>query len=379
MTNRKYDDGSQEFLDEVAFRRIHDSHRQQQQQPQYQPQQQQRFNPNYPNQPKPFNPALDRVVTTARPTTQELPEEEIKARAYAEKTYMRAPHYAPRHLSQRGLAKEWNPTVMRESANRYEIKGDMGQYLNQTGTYIQNKFGNGDNADVILSQIPAHQRNMVASKLQALQSGQSIGPNPLIAPFMQQQNNNNGYQQPQYGQPQVMQQQQPQQQLCKLMEGFAIFHPLQAQGFGSTVPLIKAVGQTTPQIFGIDFLVKGIVKAYVVQPQQTIVDLKAIQSNPAMLREFVEVQAPPMTGLGNFLVLKEAVMQQGGNGGGMGNNNNGRQLLTDARNRQQYPQVLPNYPQQNQQGRPVPQQQRQVVNPAPLFRGPPNGKRMLNG
>lgn len=368
MTNRKIDDGSQEFLDEVAFRRIHSNRRPQQ--PQYQ-QPQQRFNPNYPNQPKPFNPALDRVITTARPATQELSEEEIKARAYAEKTYMRAPHYAPRHLSQRGLVKEWNTSVMRESANRYEIKGDMGQYLNQTGNYIQNKFGAGDNADVILSQIPAHQRNMVASKLQALQSGQSIGPNPLIAPFMQQQNNGYPQQpQPQYGQPQM---QQPQQQLCKLMEGFAIFHPLQAQGFGSTVPLIKAVGQTTPQIFGIDFLVKGIVRAYVVQPNQTIVDLKAIQSNPAMLREFIEVQAPPMTGLGNFLVLKEAVMQQGG---GMGNNNNGRQLLTDARNRQ-YPQVMPNYP-QKMQGRPVPQQ-RQVVNPAPLFRGPPNGKRILNG
>lgn len=342
----KYDDGSQQWLDEMVMTKI----RQGKQQPQY-------TNGTRGYNPQAYNPALDRVVTTQqRQLTAEEAEDIRKARERAEKTYMRAPHYAPVHLVQKGLAKadDWNE-ASRARASDYQIKGDYGQQVERLGEYINHKFGPGDNSDQILAAMPANQRNILLEKLHALQTGQPLGPNPLLAGYGPQPN--------MMKQPQMQPPQMANPQICKLYEGHPLFQPIQANGFGSTVPLLRFAGQTSQKIMGLDFVIRGVVKGYALPPNQTVVDLKILQNNPNLLQEYVQLDSPPISGLGTVLVAKEAIFIPGNN---MGQNPSygQRQMLTDARVR----------PQQA-----MPQQQPPRFNPNIMFSKTGNGKGILKG
>lgn len=380
--NTRFDDGNfQQRLDEVAYQRIQDLKRKQI----YgqQPQTTQPLWTRQGGQQKPYDPVLDRVVSTVQKPIQESIEEK-RAREYAERTYMRAPHYSPKHLSQRGLISEkvFDGRLINQAASNFQMNGNLNQYVNNVGDYVRKQFGPGDSAETYLAQLPASQRNMAITQISSLQNNAShyLKPNnggvpsqkqPMLlkeqVPYQQQPQQNptvTGY--PQQMQPQ----QQQQSRYCKLHEGFPIFHALQTQGFGNSVPLVRAVGQTSAQMFNVDFVMKNYVRAFIVQPGQTVVNMKAIQENPSALNDFVEIQAPPMTGWGNFLVSKAAIIEQGQQN--MQKQNNNGMLLDSIQRGNNNKVLLP--PQRPQQ-----QVQQPRLNPNLAFKGNQNKSGLLKG
>ena len=140
-----------------------------------------------------------------------------------------------------------------------------------------------DDVETALQHVPPHLRGTVQNRFQQLQTAQrDVG----------------GPQQP-------LQQQGP--QIVRLLEGFPCFRAINTQGFYPKFPLVKNAGQTTPQLSSVEFVVRGVVKAFIVAPNQTQVDMGAIERNPSLLTEFIQVEAPPMTGVGTLLVPRQSI------------------------------------------------------------------------
>lgn len=139
-------------------------------------------------------------------------------------------------------------------------------------------------------------------------------------------------------QPQPMQQPQHHQQgggaqQVVLREGYPVYRAMQ-QAFGNTFIIAREVGVVNQQLASQQFLMKGMIQAYVVPPHQQQVNIQEIQRNPHLLSALVEVHAPPMASLGPLLVPREAVLTPGPYGN--------RQMITDAR---QHPNTnQPYYP-----------------------------------
>lgn len=313
------DDGSTQWLDEMAMNRI----RKRQNQPQPQ-QQQQRQQIMLPEQRRVPHPVLDRRVSTVSTNAQlqqmntvkmlpgEKPEDVQKAKAYAERTYMRVPHVVgPLYASGAKYLREngGGSSSLRNLSETVTVNTDVDNLSGRIQSVIMSKYGAGDSQDQIYSQMNPNMRMQVSQKMEQLQNGQWVAPNTLL--------------------PQMQQQQQNGPQGCKVIAGYPAFQTIQVQGFGSTVPLVRAMGQIPPQLSGIDFIIRETVRAYIVQPNETTINLAAIQANQNNLTELVVLQAPPMTNIGIILVPKEAVAN------GMGG---GRQVLTDARQRTIGPQ-----------------------------------------
>lgn len=321
--NYRSDDGSQQWLDEVAMNRIRGNRNQQPvqyQQPQRQQliiseQQGRNQQQNYYSNPPANNNIQYRNVNgnTVRLMPGETEEDIKKARDYAEKTYMRIPHvvsplYAPgaKFLKENGA----DASSLRNLSNTVTVNTDVDNLSNRIQSVIMNKYGAGDSQDALLAQMNPQMRMQVTQKLEQLQNGQWVAPNTLIPQMQNINQQNNG------------------PQGCKVLPGYPAFHQIQYQGFGGTIPLVRAMGQIPPQMTGIDFVIKEVVRAYIVQPNENMINMSVIQSNQQNLIELVVLQAPPMTGVGVLLVPKEAVAN------GMG----GRQVLTDTRQRVLNPQ-----------------------------------------
>ena len=355
------DDGTTQWLDEMAMNRIR---KRQNQQPLPQtPQRQQIMLPEQNQNRKVPHPVLDRKVNTAATNAQiqqmnvlkflpgDTPETIQKAKNYAEKTYMRMPHvvsplYAPgaKFLKERGA----DAVSLRNLSERVSINTDVDNLSGKIQSVILGKFGAGDSQDQIYAQMNPNMRIQVAQKMQDLEKGKWVAPNTLLP---QSQNNNNF-------------------KNCKIITGFPVFQQIQTQGFGSAIPLVRALGQISPQMSGIDFVIREVVKAYIVHPNETTINLAAIQTNQQNLTELVVLQAPPMTGMGIVLVPKEAIAN------GMGG---GHQILTDARQRtlgqhQQYMHQKPQMTLPNQYKQQQPQQMVYAHNQPNL-----NGRGILRG
>jgi len=220
-----------------------------------------------------------------------------------------------------------------------------------------------DSAELQLQRLPPHLRQNAMQTLDNLQHGRNAyGQN--LARLNEVGNANLMGQQQQYGQ------QQPQQQVqsCRLVEGFPCFRAIDTQGWGGTanIVLARAVGQVVPQVSMHEFVVRRVVNVFIVPPQTTTVDMNMIQNNQQLQAQLVEVQAPPMSGLGVLLVPKEAL----GLRGGMGDQ---RGILTDARMRQ---------PTGQQQLLTNSRQPQQPVRPGflpPTFQQNGSGKGLLKG
>jgi len=361
--NFKADDGSQQWLDEMAMNQIRSRPRQQQQfQQQQQPQQRQRI--MLPEQRVSY-PALERRVGNPQPQqpyqpqTKLLPGETLKdvqdAKAYAEKTYMHQPHmvgplYAPgaKHLREHG----GDMLSLKSLSQTVSVNTDVENLSGRISSVIMQRYGAGDSQDALYARMNPNMRMQVSRKMEQLEKGEWVAPNTLLPQMQQQQQQNGG------------------PQSCKIISGYPAFQKIESQGFGSTVPLVRAMGQIPPQMTGVDFVIREVVRAYVVHPNETTINLAAVQANPQLLTELVVLQPPPMSGIGMLLVPKEAVAN------GMGG---GKQVLTDGRQRSMNPQqqymhqqqqqqrmIVPNQymhqQQQLQQARPMQQPQQQMVN-----------------
>jgi hypothetical protein len=314
------------------------------------------------------HPVLDRKVSTAQTQAAfsqansikllpgESPQDVQKAKEYAQKTYMKVQHfvcpfYAPgaRMLKERGA--DANGLKNLSEVATINLDADI---LNQTFARVS-KLGVADSQDLEMSKMNPQTRAQVSQKMQQLQNGQWAAPNTLL-PQMQQQ------------------QQGP--QTCRIMPGCPVFQQIQVQSFGNSTPLVRAVGQAPPQMGSVEFIVKEVARAYIVHPNESMVDLARIQANPQMLTELVVLQAPPMSNIGMILVQKEAIAN-----GNMSQSNNGRQIITDGRQRFVAPQQQYMHQQPIQRNVMLPQQRmqqpQQMVNAN--NRIPMNGRGMLKG
>lgn len=216
--------------------------------------------------------------------------------------YMAAPVYQPLHneLSTIGGADNLNQKIAVHDAQARRAGG----------------WDSFDDTDMALQHLPPHLRGTVQNRFQQLQTG---GNQPSF---------HGQHQQPQ----QHYQPQQTGPQMVRLVEGFPCFRTLNTQGFYSKFALVKNAGQTNQQLSSVEFMVRGVVKAYVVAPNQTQVDMGALERNPNLLTEFVHVEAPPMTGIGSLLVPRQCIATN------QMANHQQRRVILDSPGRPQYNQ-----------------------------------------
>ncbi len=187
-----------------------------------------------------------------------------------------------------------------------------------------------DSTEAQLQRMSGNMRGQAWQALDALQQGRQAFPQHNLA-RLNEVGSANTFQQPQ------SQQTQSGPSVCRLHQGHACFRALQTGGFGSTVVMARALGQIPPQMAMQEFVIKGYVNVYVVPPHQTTVDMHAIQRNPQLCQQLVEIIAPPASGLGNLLVAQESLVQAGNSPYGQG-----RAIITDSvsRQMQQHRQML---------------------------------------
>ncbi len=100
----------------------------------------------------------------------------------------------------------------------------------------------------------------------------------------------------------------PQTQPVMIKEGAVHYRPVDAQNFGTTMPLAKNCGPIT-NVNGKEFEMKGETNVYVIDGMN-VVDMENL--DPSRTKKLVEVSAPFM---GKFLVEKSAIVGISGGGG----------------------------------------------------------------
>jgi hypothetical protein len=332
---KRVDDGSQEWFDQMAKSRIRGSNDGFSQYSKY-----------IPNLTTEIN-----IDSVSDPVLKEKLLAAKQAGIQARERNAHRPHFGPLHLGEHLGEKKLDQY---SAANvPIPIKTDMNTIA---GTYnamhsrIAQQTNEVDSVDMQLARMPPHMRGQAIQKLQMLQNGKPAF-NANLARLNEVGNANMQMNHPQQSQFSV--------QSCRLLEGHPCFRALQTNSFGTTTPLVRAIGQIVPQVSMHEFVVKGLVKVFVVPPQMQQINLATIQNNPQLVVELVEVMAPPMSGIGTILVPREAL----GMAGGMGNQ---RGLLTDSVQRP-HQQVITN--------------NRQVQRPAflPNSLNTPQGKGILKG
>lgn len=309
MSNTKYDDGSQEFFDEIVRKRIRRQYDQQR---------------------------IDHEAI-ARARSMQIQTEEAKK---AIEFYKKVPFYA---------AKNPNEVIVKVDGDGLARKIDhsLMEGRRQTGEVLF--------AEEMVANIPMHQRQGAAMIYENLRNGRDPYPHKsLLQETLGQQG---GYGQPQRGYaPPQQQQQQGGGEAVSLLQGSAVFKSIESQGFGSTVTLARSIGQADARTSSYQFIYKGTVDAYIVPPNQTVINLQLIESNPNLKSKLAILQAPPMAmanatnQLGTIMVPLDAIVrigEQRGYGGGQYGVGN-RQVITDSRYGGQNPmrQGSPNHAQQ---------------------------------
>ena len=272
MSNRRGDDGSQEWFDSVQQQRMH-----------------QRRSPNQ----KANQSYLDQRVG---PRHQQHQQEQVEiSDPYIKNIvdgYKTQPHYGPAHLG--------GKVVEKSVAANFEVEVDMSTLQNQMiqkQMEFQRQSGNqGFTVDEELMKLPPHLRQQFMPLTQGQMPQQQM-----------QQNQTN----------------QPQNQSIMLKEGYPVYRPIQ-QSFGNTMILAREIGVINHQLSNQQFIMRGARNAYVIPQNQTSVNIQEIQNNPRMLTQLVEIQGSPMSGLGSLLVLRESITTQANSYPG------GRQVITDA-------------------------------------------------
>ncbi len=253
--------------------------------------------------------------------------------------YTNARYFGPAHLG--------GKVMDRESAGNFEINADldgMSQAIQSRFAQMRSQSGEAISVEDQYSHVPANLRGQVSQIQQSLEKGQSPFPQHSLTRLHEvgnqrttalMGNSNNNFNQPQ----------QQNSQECRLLEGHPCFVGIQYGSFGGVIPLVRGLGQIGSDLASRQYTFKGIIKAYVVPPQQQAVNMEVLQRNPNMLTELVELICPPMGQVRTIFVPKEAIAR-----GQQSQNPMGYQLLTDGLRRQQNqpqngpPKTLANQP-----------------------------------
>ena len=110
--------------------------------------------------------------------------------------------------------------------------------------------------------------------------------------------------------------QAPPANTCMVRENVQAYRAIDAQGFGTTTPLVINVGPLNG-IAGREFENKGLVQCYLVDNMKSI-DLSEMSEHPERMIRLVQISAPF---IGNLLVPESAIVNTTGPSGG------GQQLL----------------------------------------------------
>lgn len=300
MNNRRIDDGSQEWFDGITTSRI-------------------RRQPMQNDGLSQYKKIITQDVDINQIQDPELRRRLVNAKEagiLAKEHYTNSPHYGPAHFG--------GKNVDRTTAMNYEINADvdgMSSAIISRQMQFRNELNEADTTEMQLQRLQPQYRNQASQALTALQNGQRGFSGSLVN--LNEVNFNGRNNQPNN----LNQQQQSNSnyQSCKLLNGYPCFRAMQgATGFGNTIIMARALGQINEQVSRYDFVVKGMVNVYIVQPQQTMVDVNKIQPN--MLIQLIELVSPPMSNLGNLLVQKEAIAMENGYGR--------KQVIMDSRTHQ---------------------------------------------
>lgn len=173
----------------------------------------------------------------------------------------------------------------------------------------------GDSTDLEMNNIPPHIRQRMAVLQQQRTQQQQISNN---SGYTQQRSSNNGYG-PEIDasamlSARVMQQSQ-QTGTAHITEGHTFYRMLQIGGYGGSTPIVRAGGPIPSNVASVsEFVIKGTRNCFIVQPNQTTIDMNYISNNPHLLVPLIEIQNPMV---GTLLVEREALM-------------GGRQLMNDG-------------------------------------------------
>lgn len=220
--------------------------------------------------------------------------------------------------------------------------------------FMQNQRSTGGAAfvDEQMSRVPPHLRARANNIVESLQRGVNPFPQHNLLKETLGQN---------YNMNQMMQQQQsmhnavnnagnpgPSMNSCRIMQGCAVFKTIETQGFGSKAVLARSIGQADPRTASHQYIFREVVEAYIVQPNQKVVDMALLENNPQMKSKLAVLQAPQLAmlnasqPLGLILVPLDAIVKEMMPGQQYGN----RTIIADSRygvpvNRNQQPVARP--------------------------------------
>lgn len=100
----------------------------------------------------------------------------------------------------------------------------------------------------------------------------------------------------------------PQSKMVMVREGTLVYKAVQADGFGTTMPMVRSMGPAVGMV-GKEFEMRGVTHCYLIDNLE-VVDLSDI--NPQKMLHLVEVRAPFV---GTLLVEKSAIIVPRGQGG----------------------------------------------------------------
>lgn len=267
MSNRRGDDGSQEWFDGIQRQRM-----------------QQRRVPNQKNGQSYLDQRVGSLNQQQRDPA-EINDPYIKNIVNGYKTQ---PHYGPAHMGGQAADKTME--------SNYEVEVDMPAMQNQIMQKMMDSQrqsgGQSFTVEEELMKLPPHLRQ----QFMPLAQGQM---------------------------PHQAQQQQQQAQSVTLKEGYPLYRPLQ-QSFGNMLTLAREIGLINGQLASQHFIVKGPKNVYIIPQNQNSVNIQEIQNNPRLMTQLVELRAPPMTSLGPLFVLQESITGQSQYPGG-------KQIITDGR------------------------------------------------
>jgi len=247
---KRSDDGSEQWLDQLAKQRIQErvQHRQ--------INRNQQSNQSY----------LDRKVSSVQ---QQNHQEEIRDPYIKQliESRQQQPFYGPAHLG--------GQVLDRSLAANYEVEINMDAF-----------------------------QQAILNKQHEFQQQSGINPNGVSEADIDRLFRNQQHSSPSL--PGIRQPEQQQNGTVNLNTGFPVFRPIHQANGGGFV-LAREVGVINEQLASQTYISRGTKNVYVIPQHQTQVNIQEIMNNPKMLTILVEIQAPPMASLGPLLVPAQAI------------------------------------------------------------------------
>lgn len=244
------------------------------------------------------------------PTLRAEVEKVIKIGLESKKRYLAKPHHGPAHLK--------GKNVSIDEARNFQVSVDMNAMnsaINAKNMMFKQQTNEVMTAEEALAKLmPERLGGNARNVLGEFQTkGLVAGRGMLMERNGMQPINNN------FGNT---------VQVVRLMETRQpYFRCLQTGGFGSTISLARAEANIAGQITQMDFQFMEIANVYIVQPQQTQVNMHFLEQNPQLLVKLARLRNPM---IGEILVPTNSIVDNNKNNS---LNNNTSRMMLDGYNR----------------------------------------------